>query len=167
MSEGEVEPAKKGLYFGGERQDIPKAEHTWLLLCFNLKSGRQLWRQEAHRRTPKYTLHVKNTYASATPVTDGERVYAYFANVGLYCYDMEGQKLWSTHWPPVKTRNGWGAAASPVLCDGRVFLVNDNDEALSPSPSMRRPAASSGGSSATKRATGPRLTSGATTGEPN
>jgi outer membrane protein assembly factor BamB len=129
VSEGEVEPAKKGLYFGGERKDIPKAEHTWLVLCFDLKSGRQLWRQEAHRGTPPNTLHLKNTYASPTPVTDGERVYAYFANVGLYCYDMEGQNLWSTHWPPVKTRNGWGAAASPVLCDGRVFLVNDNDEA--------------------------------------
>jgi outer membrane protein assembly factor BamB len=46
----------------------------------------------------------------------------------LFCYDLEGRQLWSTNWPPVKTRNGWGSAASPVLHDGRVFLVNDNDE---------------------------------------
>jgi outer membrane protein assembly factor BamB len=36
--------------------------------------------------------------------------------------------VWSCRWPPVKTRSGWGPAASPALCDGRVFLVNDNDE---------------------------------------
>ena len=128
VSEGEVEPAKKGLYFGGERKEIPKAEHRWLVLCYDLQSGREVWRQEAHRGTPPSPLHVKNTYASATPVTDGERVYASFGNVGLFCYDLEGRKLWSTNWAPVKTRNGWGTAASPVLHDDRVFLVNDNDE---------------------------------------
>ena len=128
VSEGEVEPAKKGLYFGGERKEIPQAEHRWLVLGFDLKSGRELWRQEAHRGTPPNPLHVKNTYASATPVTDGERVYACFGNVGLFCYDLEGRRLWSTNWPPVKTRYGWGSAASPVLHDGRIFVVNDNDE---------------------------------------
>ena len=128
VSDGEVEPAKKGLYFGGERKEIPKAEHRWLVLCYDLKSGREVWRQEAHRGTPPNQLHVKNTYASATPVTDGERVYANFGYVGLFCYDLEGRKFWSTNWTPVKTRNGWGSAASPVLHDDRVFLVNDNDE---------------------------------------
>ena len=128
VSEGEVEPPKKGLYFGGERKEIPKAEHRWLVLCYDLESGRELWRQEAQRGTPPNQLHVKNTYASETPVTDGERVYAYFGNVGLFCYDLEGRKLWSTNWPPVKTRYGWGSAASPVLHAGRVFLVNDNNE---------------------------------------
>jgi outer membrane protein assembly factor BamB len=128
VSQGEVEPPKKGLYFGGERPEIPKAEHRWLLLCFDLESGHELWRQEAHRGTPPNPHHVKNTYASATPVTDGERVYAAFGNAGLFCYDMAGRKLWSTNWPPVKIRNGWGSAASPVLCDGRLFLVSDNDD---------------------------------------
>ena len=128
VSEGEVEPPKKGLYFGGERKEIPKGPHRWLTLCYDLKSGRELWRQEAHRGTAPNQLHVKNSYASETPVTDGERVYAYFGNVGLFCYDMDGKKLWSTNWPPVKTRNGWGSAGSPVVHDGRVFIVNDNDE---------------------------------------
>jgi len=128
VSEGEVEPPKKGLYLGGNRSAIPRAEHRWLVLCFDLQSGRELWRQEAHRGTPLNPLHVKNTYASATPVTDGERVYAYFGNVGLFCYSLEGRALWSTNWPAVKTRYGWGAAASPVIHKGLVFVVSDNDE---------------------------------------
>jgi outer membrane protein assembly factor BamB len=128
ISEGEVEPPKKGLYFGGDRKEVPKTTHRWLVLCFDLKSGRELWRQEAYHGTPTTPLHVKNTYASETPVTDGERVYACFGNVGVFCYDFSGRKLWSTNWPPVKTRNGWGSAASPALHQDRVFIVNDNDE---------------------------------------
>ena len=127
-SESEMEVPKKGLYFGGERKDIPSATYHWLVLAYDLKSGRELWRGEAHRGQPANRLHVKNTYASETPVTDGERVYAYFGNVGLFCYDMDGHERWRTNWPLVKTRNGWGLAASPLFYEGRVFIVNDNDE---------------------------------------
>src|ERR1043165_873350 len=99
VSEGEMEPPKKGLYFGGERKEIPKATHHWLILCLDLASGRELWRQEAHSGAAPTRLHVKNTYASETPVTDGERVYAYFGNAGLFCYDLEGRRLWAPNWP--------------------------------------------------------------------
>src|SRR5438876_6352070 len=127
-SEGDVEPPKQGLHFGGERREIPKVTHRWFVLCLDLHSGRELWRQEAYSGTPANPLHLKNTYASETPVTDGDRVYACFGDVGVFCYDVDGRKLWSTNWPPVKTRNAWGSAASPVLHKGRLFIVNDNDE---------------------------------------
>ena len=128
VSDGETEEPKKGLYFGGERNDIPKGTQHWMVLCLDLGSGRELWRREAYAGPGPNRLHVKNTFASETPVTDGERVYAYFGNVGLFCYDMEGKRLWSTNWPAVKTRNGWGSAGSPVLHRDRIFIVNDNDE---------------------------------------
>src|SRR5262249_18831871 len=67
-------------------------------------------------------------YASETPVTDGERLYAYFGNVGLFCFDMNGKLLWSQKWPAVNTRYGWGTASSPVLYEGRILIVNDNDD---------------------------------------
>lgn len=127
-STGEMEAPKKGLYFGGERKEAPRTEHEWLVLCYSLKTGAELWRAKAHSAIPANQLHIKNTYASETPVTDGERIYAYFGNVGLFCYDLEGQKLWSTNWPAVKTRYGWGSAASPALHDGKVFIVNDNED---------------------------------------
>ena len=43
LSSGQVEPAKKGLYFGGERRDAPKVEHQWKLLCLDLSSGKVVW----------------------------------------------------------------------------------------------------------------------------
>src|SRR5439155_9564034 len=72
--------------------------------------------------------HVKNTYASETPVTDGERVYACIGNAGVFCLDFEGHQVWSRPLEPRKTRAGWGTAASPVLHGERLYLVNDNDE---------------------------------------
>src|SRR5205814_3160154 len=56
VSDGEVEAPKKGLYFGGERREIPTATHRWLVLCLDLKTGRELWRQEAFRVTPPSPL---------------------------------------------------------------------------------------------------------------
>ncbi len=49
-----------------------------------------MWEQLAHEAIPPKPHHIKNTLASETPTTDGERIYAYFGNVGLFCYDMEG-----------------------------------------------------------------------------
>lgn len=127
-SEGPVEPAKKGLYFGGDRAEVPQATHHWLVLGYDLHSGAEVWRQEARTASPANPLHVKNTYASETPVTDGERVYAYFGNVGIYCYGVDGRRYWTRHWPAVKMRYGWGSAASPILHGNRLFIVNDNED---------------------------------------
>ena len=77
---------------------------------------------------PAAPKHLKNSYASETPVTDGERVYVYFGNVGLFAFDMKGKPVWSKPLGPFKTRNGWGTAASPVLHRDRIYIVNDNDE---------------------------------------
>jgi outer membrane protein assembly factor BamB len=49
-------------------------------------------------------------------------------NVGVFALDLDGHPAWSKTIPPEKTRYGWGMAASPVLNDGRLYLVNDNDE---------------------------------------
>jgi len=46
----------------------------------------------------------------------------------MYCFDMNGKPLWSRPFGPYRTRYGWGTAASPVLHQGRVYIVNDNDD---------------------------------------
>ncbi|MCF7974726.1 MAG: PQQ-like beta-propeller repeat protein [Phycisphaerae bacterium] len=128
MSEGQVEDAKKGLYFGGNRNEAPSATHHWIVTCFDWDSGAVVWQKTVHTGTPAQPVHIKNTYASETPVTDGQRVYVYFGNVGVFCFDMDGQLLWRKDLAPVKMRYNWGTAASPVLHGDRLFIVNDNDE---------------------------------------
>jgi outer membrane protein assembly factor BamB len=128
VTDGKFEDAKKGLYFGGDRYTPSKDVHHWMVWCFDFKTGKKLWEKEVHKAAPASTVHIKNTYASETPVTDGERLYAYFGNLGLFCLDLDGKELWSQKWGSFKTRFGWGTAASPVLHQGRVFIVNDNEE---------------------------------------
>ena len=127
INEGKTEAPRKGLYFGGERK-ATRDTHHWKVLCMDLESGKVLWEKLARKGKPQGSIHIKNSYATETPVTDGERVYAYFGNHGLYCYTMDGDLLWSKDWPARKTRHGWGLAASPVLYRDRLYVVNDNDE---------------------------------------
>ncbi len=128
IRDGEVEPPKKGLYFGGERRTPSTNTQHWMVYAFDWHSGKKIWEKQVHEGSPSTSIHLKNTYASETPVTDGERVYAYFGNLGLFCLDLTGKELWSQKLGQFKTRAGWGTAASPVLHKDRIFIVNDNDE---------------------------------------
>ena len=121
------EAPKKGLYFGGNRETPPAGEHRWMVLCVDWKTGKLLWEREVHRGAAP-SRHLKNSYASETPVTDGERVYAYFGGAGVFCLDRDGKLLWSQPLAPLPMRFGWGTAASPVLHGGRLYIVNDNEE---------------------------------------
>ena len=127
-SEGSIEEAKKGLYFGGDRNKPSSAVHHWIVYCFDWDTGKILWQKTIHKGKPAQPVHIKNTYASETPVTDGERVYFYFGNVGVFCYDMNGNELWKKSIESVKMRYNWGTAASPVLHKDKLFIINDNEE---------------------------------------
>ena len=127
-TQGKMPVAKKGLYFFGEQKQPPKDTYRWYVMCFDLDNGKELWRRLAHEGVPKNPVHIKNSYASETPVTDGERLYVYFGNVGIYCYDLDGKLLWSKPVEPVRTRYNWGSAASPILYGDRLFIVNDNED---------------------------------------
>ena len=123
----EGEPPRPGLYLGGER-GTPRDLHRWMLYAVDWNTGDIRWERELHASVPEAPRHLKNSYASETPVTDGERVYAYFGQIGIFAFDIDGTPLWSQQWEPFRTRNGWGTAASPVLHNDRLYIVNDNDD---------------------------------------
>ena len=106
----------------------PSAPHRWVLYDVDLKTGRIRWERVAHTGVPAKSRHLKNSYAAETPVTDGERVYVYFGDVGLFAYDMDGKLLWSRPVDALEMQTGFGHAASPVVDDSRVYIVNDNEE---------------------------------------
>ena len=121
------EEPKKGLYFGGDRPKAPEAVHQWKVICLDLKTGDIRWERQVHEGKPETPIHLKSSYASETPVTDGERVYCYFGNVGVFCFDLDGTELWKHKVKPHAMRLGWGTASSPTIHQGRLYLVNDND----------------------------------------
>jgi len=128
VNENEYEKPQKGLYNGMGRAKPPEGMHRWMVYCFDLDSGKVLWKHEAHQGRPQVPRHPKSTYASETPVTDGRRVYALFGDVGLYCYDFQGEQIWSHRIEPKKSLMNYGAAASPVICGDLVIMVYDNQE---------------------------------------
>ena len=128
VNQGESEKPKKGLYFGGNRPTPPKFIHQWKVFCLDLETGRVIWQQQVHQSKPKTSIHLKNSFASETPVTDGRNVYVTFGNLGIYCFDFEGELVWQKNLEAHKTRYGWGTAASPALHKDRLYIVDDNDE---------------------------------------
>jgi outer membrane protein assembly factor BamB len=101
---------------------------SYRVYAFDAKTGRVVWQQEAHRGHPAGGRHRKNTYASETPVTDGERLYVSFGgNVGVFCYSLDGKLLWKKNWPPQPIYLDFGTASSPVVHNGRVYQLHDND----------------------------------------
>ena len=107
----------------GETGDI-----RYMVYALDTATGKVVWEREAHRGKPYGGRHRKNTYASETPVTDGERLYVSFGgNVGLFCFSMDGTLLWHHNWPPQPIYLDFGTASSPVVHGGRVYQLHDND----------------------------------------
>jgi len=99
----------------------------YMVYAFDAKNGKVKWAREAHKGAPFGGRHRKNAFASETPATDGERLYAYFGNVGLFAYTLDGKPAWHTRFDPQPMYLDFGTAASPVVHDGKVFVVHDND----------------------------------------
>ncbi|MEM9645499.1 MAG: PQQ-binding-like beta-propeller repeat protein [Planctomycetota bacterium] len=118
----------KGLYLGKGVRDPAKGIHHWMVHCLDLRSGREIWKREAHTGRPVVPRHPKSSYAAETPATDGQRLYVLFGDLGLYCFGFSGELIWKQMIEPKKTNLDYGAAASPVVHDGQVIVVYDNLE---------------------------------------
>ncbi|HSF17624.1 MAG TPA: PQQ-binding-like beta-propeller repeat protein [Vicinamibacteria bacterium] len=99
-----------------------------MLTCHDLETGKLLWERQIYHGNPKGGRHRKNSFASETPVTDGEKVYVYSTHLGLYAYDLDGNPMWVTPLEPHQTIRDYGAGASPALHKDRVFILNDNED---------------------------------------
>jgi outer membrane protein assembly factor BamB len=112
----------------GRSKTPPDAIYQWEVLCLDRGTGSTLWKQTSLEAKPRTATHGSNTYASETPVTDGERVYAYFGMHGLFCYDMTGKLLWQKDLGSYPMVMGWGTSSSPALDEERVYVQCDNEE---------------------------------------
>ena len=100
----------------------------YFLYSFDLDSGKVNWKREFFSGKPPGGRHRKNSFCSETPVTDGRRVYVYINNLGIFAYDLNGVKVWSTPLESFPTILDFGTASSPVLVNDLVIVVNDNEK---------------------------------------
>ena len=100
-----------------------------MLYCYDLGTGKKLWEREMYKRRPAGGRHSKNSFASETPTTDGQRVYVYLTDYGLFAYDFAGKQSWTTPLKAHATTRDW-ARAPPCAVQGCLFVLNDHESRL-------------------------------------
>ncbi len=121
---------KRGLYGDGDASDDTSV-HQWKLIALDRKSGKIVWDRIAYEGAPKEKRHIKSTYSSSTPATDGRIVVAYFGSQGIYAYDMDGKQLWKRDLGRINAgaydfkEYEWGTASSPILYKDMVIVQCD------------------------------------------
>src|SRR5262245_32641917 len=102
--------------------------HEFAVLAVSRTTGKILWQQTVRKAAPHEAGHVTASLASASPVTDGEHVFAFFGSYGMYCLDVNGKLIWKKDLGEMHSKHGHGEGSSPALY-GETLIVNwDNEE---------------------------------------
>ncbi|MDH3403298.1 MAG: PQQ-like beta-propeller repeat protein [Acidobacteriota bacterium] len=112
---------------GDEGGVTPAGPLRFVVLAVDRRTGATLWERTAAEEVPHEGTHPDGSWASASAVTDGELVVAYFGSRGLHAYDMNGEPLWSRDFGDMATRRGFGEGSSPLLA-GDLVVVNWDHE---------------------------------------
>ena len=117
-----LEAGERALAGGAAGSD---AKITFLVTALDRTSGKRAWVFELPAEGPLPAVHEKHNLASPSPVTDGERVYAWFATGQIAAIDLSGKLVWKKHlgaeYAPFEIN--WGHGSSPVVYKDQVILV--------------------------------------------
>ncbi len=113
--------------FSGFFQRDSGPKYKFDLIALNRSDGSVLWQKTLREINPHEGTHRDATYASNSPVTDGEFIYAYFGSRGLYCVDMMGNVKWEKDIGTMYKRNTFGEGSSPVLHGNTLVIVQDHE----------------------------------------
>jgi outer membrane protein assembly factor BamB len=121
---------KPGLYGDGDASE-DRTPHKWVLYAIDKRTGKIEWDRVAFDGEPRNKRHIKSTYASASPATDGRIVVAWFGSHGVFAYDIAGKPLWQVDLGRVDMGAydipafEWGPASSPIIWNDLVILQVD------------------------------------------
>ncbi len=112
---------------GRRRTPKPTIVHEYRVMAVNRESGELLWQKAACEELPHEGKHPDGSWASPSPITDGERLYAYFGSRGLFCYDMDGELVWKKDFGDMTVAHSFGEGSSPAL-HGNMLVINWDHE---------------------------------------
>lgn len=104
----------------GDQKDLKRN-----LICIDRKTGKILWSQSVPAVLPEEpygSMFAEHGYASHTPVSDGERVYAFFGKSGVFAFDLDGKQLWHANVGTGDDPRSWGTASSPIIHKNMVIV---------------------------------------------
>ena len=85
---------------------------SFRLVCIDRRTGSILWNKQVLQQEPRHKS-PQNSYASSTPVTDGQRVYVLAFDGSFAAVSMEGDVIWTNR--DFDYYSEHGLAVSPVL----------------------------------------------------
>lgn len=112
----------------GAHNNILKVRQTkFVVIAIDRTNGKTIWQKTVRDSLPHESRHDTGSYASASPITDGERIYAFFGSNGLFALDREGKVLWDDDPGDMHTKHGHGEGASPALYGDTLVLNWDHE----------------------------------------
>jgi outer membrane protein assembly factor BamB len=112
----------------GEHDNLPiDSKHQFVVIALDRRDGAIRWQKVVREEVPLEAGHISGSLACASPVTDGEFVFAHFGGQGLYCLNFQGEVVWERHFGPMHTKHGHGHGSSPALY-GESLVVNWDHE---------------------------------------
>ena len=112
---------------GAHDNERVTSAYRYLLMALDRATGKVLWERALAEAIPHEGVHYTGTHASASPITDGRDVFAFFGSRGLFAVDVDGEPLWSVDLGDMRVKHGHGEGGSPVLF-GDTLLVNWDHE---------------------------------------
>lgn len=122
-----AQPAGSGRGRGGFNIAAPREVYRFVVLCLDRQTGKTLWQKTVREAIPHQGHHRDHGFASASPVTDGEHLLAYFGSRGLHGLDLSGNIKWFKDFGQMQTRNSFGEGTSPALHGNTVVIVWDDE----------------------------------------
>jgi len=100
--------------------------HKFVVISVERNSGKILWQTTVREELPYSHTHEFGSWASNSPLTDGEHIYAYFGSHGLYCLNMQGEILWERDLGRMEKHMSFGEGSSPILYRDKLIILRDH-----------------------------------------
>ena len=100
--------------------------HKFVVISVDRNIGKIRWQTTVREELPYSHTHEFGSWASNSPVTDGEHIYAYFGSHGLYCLNFQGEILWERDLGRMEKHMSFGEGSSPTLYKDKLILLRDH-----------------------------------------
>jgi outer membrane protein assembly factor BamB len=117
---------------GGEASPMSPTQtdlvHQFTVVSIDKNSGKTNWKTVVKEEMPAEKTHELGSWASNSPLTDGENIYAFFGSRGLYCLDMKGNVKWSRNFGQMEILASFGEGSSPAIYKDKIFVQWDDQK---------------------------------------
>ncbi len=107
---------------------ITEVIHEFKVILINRETGKITWEKTVTREMPLEGTHNLGSWASNSPCTDGEFIYAYFGSRGLFCLDFQGNIIWERDFGQLQKKMSFGEGESPYLYNDQLFIQWDSED---------------------------------------